>query len=59
MVQKLTASSLMSLYYSVNLGSAGIDEFLFILFNNAVSTPYVVGIVCGDTPMNTLECLNR
>jgi len=49
----------MSLYYSVNLGSAGIDEFLFILFNNAVSTPYVVGIVCGDTPMNTLECLNR
>ena len=58
-VQELTASCLMSLYYLVNLGSAGIDKFLFILFNNAISNPYIVGQVCRDKPMNTLECLNR
>jgi hypothetical protein len=49
----------MSLYYSVNLGSVGIDVFLFILFNNAISTPFVVGIVYNDKPMDTLECFNQ
>jgi len=46
----------MSLYYSVNLDSVGIDVFLFILFNNTIPTPYVVGAMYKDKPMNTLEC---
>jgi len=49
----------MSLYYSLNLGSVGLDVFLSILFNKTISTPNAVGTVHNVKTMNTLESFNQ